>query len=149
MRELAVDEISLPAAGTEADHADLLAGMRLRAQEIDRAGHVAEHLLVRNAAALADFGDHGLVRAVTNPEIEARRDRGIPVMGKFAGDLAGPFIPTRHMMDHDDAGMRPGIGRVRVIRVAAVAAMPAIGRHSPLHVTKRHDGPSFEMPAAL
>jgi hypothetical protein len=41
-------------------------------------------------------------------------------------------------MDYDNAGMRPGIARMRVIRITAVAAMPAIGRHSGLDVTKRH-----------
>src|SRR5262249_26498719 len=46
---------------------------------------------------------------------------------------------------HDDAGMWPGIGRVRVIRVAAVTTVPAIGRHSRLYVTKRHDVPSLQM----
>jgi hypothetical protein len=70
-------------------------------------------------------------------------------MGEFAGDLAGPFIPAGHVVDHDDAGMRPGIARVRVIGVAAVATMPAVGLHSRLYVPKRHVGPPSKMPAAL
>ena len=117
--------------------------MRLRAQEVDRPGYVAEHLVVRDAAAFADFRHHRLIRAVTDPEIEARRHRGIAVMGEFARHLAGPFIPARHMMDHDDAGMRPGIGRMRIIRIAAVTAGAAIGRHTRLNVAKRHGGPSL------
>ena len=112
--------------------------MRLRTQEIDGTGHIAEHLLVRNTPAFAHFGDDRLVGAVANPEIEAGGHRGIAVMGEFAGDLARPFIPARHVVDHDDAGMRSGIGGVRIIRVAAVAALPAIGRHAGLYVTKRH-----------
>src|SRR5271165_16037 len=149
MGELAGDEIGLPPAGAEADHADLAAGMRLRAQKVDRTGDIAEHLLVRNAAALAHLADHRLVRAVADPEIEARRHRGITMMSEFAGDLAGPFIPARHVVDHDDTGMRSGIGRVRVIRVASVAVMAAIGRHRSLYVPKRHVDPPSKMPAAL
>src|SRR6476619_4234727 len=115
--------------------------MRLRAQEVDGSGHIPEHLLVWDAAALADFGDHRLVGAVADPEIEAGRDRGIAVMGKFAGDFAGPLIPARHVVDNDDSGMRTGIGRVCVVCVTAVAAMAAIGRHSRLYVAKRHVDP--------
>src|ERR1700745_3002799 len=96
--------------------------MRLRAQEVDRPGYVPEHLVVRDPAPFADLRHPRLIRAVTDPEIEARRHRGIAVVGEFARYLAGPFIPARHMMDHDDAGMRPGIGRMRVIRIAAGAA---------------------------
>jgi hypothetical protein len=44
-------------------------------------------------------------------------------------------------MDHDDAGMRTGIGRVRVVRIAAIAAVAAIGRHPRLDVSKRHVAP--------
>src|SRR5215471_7326280 len=138
MGELAGNEISLPPAGAKADHADLAAGVRLRAQEVDGTCHIAEHLLVRDAAAFADLGDDLLIAAVADAEIEARRHRGVAVMSEFAGDLAGPFVPTRHVVDHDDAGMRAGVGWVRVIRVAAVAAMPAIGRHPRLYVAKRH-----------
>ena len=149
MRKLARHQVCLPAARAEADHADLAAGMRLRAQEVDRTRDIAEHLLVGNAAALANLGDDCLVGAVADPEIEARRHGGIAVMGEFAGDLASPFIPARHVVNHDDAGMRPGIGRVSVIRIAAVAAMPAIGLHSSLYVPKRHLDPPSKMPAAL
>src|SRR6202043_1989109 len=95
MRQLARHQISLPATRAEADHADLAAGMRLRAQEVDGSGHIAEHLLVRNAAALAHLGDDRLVGAVADPEIEARRHSGIAVMGEFARDLPGPFVPAR------------------------------------------------------
>ena len=137
--ELAGDEVSLPAARAEPDDPDLLAGMRLRAQKVDRTGDIAEHLLVGYAAAVADLLDHRLVGAVADSEIEAGGYRGVAVMSKFAGDLAGPLIPTRHVVDHDDAGMRPGVGGVRVICVAAVAAMAAIGRHAGLDVSKRHD----------
>src|SRR6516164_651906 len=149
MRQLAGHQISLPPAGAEADHADLTAGMRLRAQEVDRTCHIAEHLIVRDAAAFTHLGNHLLLRAIADTEIEARRDCGIAVVREFACDLAGPFIPAWHVMDHDDAGVRPGIGRVRVIRIAAVAAVAAIGRHSCLNVSKRHGGPSLEMPAVL
>src|SRR5215470_12973774 len=100
MGELAGDEIGLPAAGAEADHTDLLAGMRLRTQKVDRAGHIAEHLLVGDAAAVADLLDHRLVGAIADPEIEAGCYRGITVMSEFARDFAGPFIPARHMVDH-------------------------------------------------
>ena len=123
--------------------------MRLRAQEVDRTRDIAEHLLVGNAAALANLGDDCLVGAVADPEIEARRHGGIAVMGEFAGDLASPFIPARHVVNHDDAGMRPGIGRVRVIGVAAVAATPAINGHPRLYVSKPHIAPPSKMPAAL
>ena len=102
---------------------------------------IAEHLIIGDTAAFADLGDDRLVGAVAHPEIEARRDCCIAVMGEFAGNLAGPFIPAGHVMDHDDAGMRAGIGRVRVIRIAAVAAMAAIGLHSRLYVAKRHVEP--------
>src|SRR5579875_3837677 len=112
--------------------------MRLRAQEVDRAGYIAKHLLVRDAAAFAHLGDHLLLRAVADAEVKARRERGIAVMGEFAGDLAGPFVPARHMVDDDDTGMRSGVARVRVIGFAAVAA---IIRHACLYVAKRHVGP--------
>src|SRR5271170_5318844 len=105
MRQLAGDEIGLPPAGAEADDTDLAAGMRLRAQEVDRTGHVTQHLLVRDAAALAHFVDDRLLRSIADPEIKARRHRGIAVMCEFAGDLTGPLVPARHVMDHDDAGM--------------------------------------------
>ena len=70
-------------------------------------------------------------------------------MGEFAGDLAGPFVPARHVMDHDDPGMRPLIGRVRVISIAAVAAVPAIGRHARLYVAKYHLYPSSKCGGSL
>jgi hypothetical protein len=70
-------------------------------------------------------------------------------MGEFAGDLAGPFIPAGHVVDHDDAGMWSGIGRVGVIRIAAIAAVPAISRHPRLYVPKSHVDPPSKMPAAL
>jgi hypothetical protein len=141
MRQFAGRQISLPPAGAKSDHADLAAGMRLRAQEVDGASHIAEHLLVRNAAALAHLGDHRLVGAVADPEIEARRYGRIAVMSELAGDFAGPLVPARHVMDHDDAGMRPSIGRVCIIGIAAVAAVPAIGRHPRLYVPERHVDP--------
>src|SRR5579883_2405038 len=115
--------------------------MRLRAQEVDRAGYIAKHLLVRDAAAFAHLGDHLLLRAVADAEVKARRERGIAVMGEFAGDLAGPFVPARHMVDDDDTGMRSGVARMRVIGFAAIAAVAAIIRHARLYIAKRHAGP--------
>src|SRR5215472_14931832 len=149
VREFTRHEIGLAPARAETDYADLAAGMRLRTQEVDGAGYIAEHLLVRYAAAFADLGHHRFIGAVADPELEARRHRGIAVMDKFARHLAGPFVPARHMMDHDDAGMRPGAGRMRVIGIAAVPAGAAVGRHTRLNVSKSHGGPSLLMPPAL
>ena len=81
--------------------------MRLLAQKSDRTGDVADDLVVGVAAVAAHLGDNRFVGAVADPEIEARRDRGIAVMGQFAGDLAGPLVPARHVMDDDDPGKRP------------------------------------------
>src|SRR5215472_12616420 len=123
--------------------------MRLRTQEVDGAGHIAEHLLVRYAAAFADLGHHRFIGAVADAEIKVWRRRRIAVVGEFASHLAGPFVPARHMMDHDDTGMRPGAGRMRVIGIAAVPAGAAVGRHTRLNVSKSHRGPSLMMPPAL
>jgi hypothetical protein len=98
---------------------------------------------------LAHPGDHRLVGAVTNAKIEARRDSCITVMGEFARDLARPFIPARHVVDHHNAGMRPGIRRVRIIGITAIAAMAAIRCHPRLYVPKRHIGPPSKCRGSL
>src|SRR5437588_12159280 len=94
MRQLARDQIRLAAARAEADHADLAAGVRLRAQEVDGSGHIPEHLLVEYSDALTHLGDHRLVGAVTDPEIEARRHGGIDCTVESAGDPPRPPTPA-------------------------------------------------------
>src|SRR5262249_3635623 len=78
--------------------------------------------------------------AVTDPEIEARRDRGITVMGKFPRDFTGPFVPARHVVDDDNAGERAVALRARVIGLALVAVVPGIADHFRLQRAECHRG---------
>src|SRR5665213_205683 len=120
-------EVGLAAARAEADDADLAGRVALLAQEGDRAGDVADDLVVGVAAVAAHLGDHRLVGAVADPAIEARRDRGIAVMGEFARDFAGPLVPAGHVMDDDDAREWAIALRAGVVGFALVLIVPGVG----------------------
>src|SRR5262249_6896687 len=99
-------EKGLPAARAGAEHPDLAVEPGLGAQPLDRTTGVAEDVSVGSAPLGAHLGSDIVGFAFAGSMIKVGADRGIAVMGKFAGRLAVPLVPAGSVMQQHHAGER-------------------------------------------
>jgi len=83
-----------PPARAGAEHPDLAVEPGLGTQPFDRTLGVTNDLGIENASLGAHLGGDITGVAFAGAVIEVGADRGVAVMGEFAGRLAVPLVPA-------------------------------------------------------
>src|SRR5215472_14507818 len=90
-------------AGTTADDADFAGVVGLGLEPFRGCAHIADHLVVGNAAVGADLAGDVVGAAVADTAVQVGADGHIAVAGDAAGELLIELVPAGHVVDDDDA----------------------------------------------
>ena len=123
------EQQGLPPARAKADGADFCRGAGKPAQMRCRRFEIADRLGVRLAEH--DRHDCGHVARIGRPSgagIEIGRHRVVADIGKAPGDVADMLNEPKGLVDHNDAGVAPGLARPGEIALDRVAAALELDR---------------------